>query len=125
MKENITDKVKSIQDVINIAKPSEEVLQLISYAGTDKHMIGAKNMVLAFLITEVLNQGWEPDWNDFNQRKWFPVFDMSEGAGFGHSLYAYWGTDTAGGSRLCFETEELADYAGRTFNDIYKLILNK
>jgi hypothetical protein len=125
MKENITDKVKNIQDVINIAKPSDEVLQLISYAGTDKHMIGAKNMVLAFLITEVLNQDWVPDWNDFDQRKWFPVFDMSEGAGFGGSGFVFWGTAATGGSRLCFETEELADYAGRTFNDIYKLILNK
>ena len=29
------------------------------------------------VIVEALNEGWEPDWNDDNQRKWRPWFKMS------------------------------------------------
>jgi hypothetical protein len=74
------------------------------------------------ILTKAINDNWIPNWNDENQKKWYPCFNtQSKGAsGFGFSFssfYAFWFTFV--GSRLCFETEEKANYAGNQFIDIY------
>jgi hypothetical protein len=72
------------------------------------------------LIVKAINQGWTPDWNDTNQRKWWPYFNLSSGFGFSHS-YSYYGyAPAAAGSRLCFQTEEKSNYAANQFTELYK-----
>lgn len=39
------------------------------------------------VIVKAINQGWIPDWNNTNQRKWFPWFNLSSGFGFSGSYY--------------------------------------
>lgn len=75
------------------------------------------------VIAEALNEGWTPDWSNGEFDKWYPWFDMdsSSSAGrfsFGDSddLYSY----SYVGSRLCFKSEELADYAGTQFLELYR-----
>ncbi|WP_347288249.1 hypothetical protein, partial [uncultured Alistipes sp.] len=89
-------------------------------------------------ITEALNEGWRPDWNNTNQYKYFPYFRILPGKGKGPDgkpngasaglASAY--TNNAAtytyanfGSRLCFHDPELAAYAGDTFRDLYAEIL--
>jgi len=72
------------------------------------------------VIAKAINQGWLPDWNNTNQYKWFPYFKLSSGFGFGYSIYYSTHTTTYVGSRLCFESEEKASYAGKQFTDLYK-----
>lgn len=72
------------------------------------------------IVAKAINQGWEPDWNNTNQRKWWPYFKLSSGFGFSHSAYHCDYTVTAVGSRLCFETEEKCTYAAKQFIDIYE-----
>ena len=121
----IKESVKNIEDVIAIAKPSEEELSLINYSGTNSKMIGVKNALLLFLVSEVFNQGWEPDWNNTNQPKWYPWFNMKNGVGFSDSDYADRDAAPFVGSRLCFETEELSDLSAQMFPEIYKAVLTK
>ena len=80
----------------------------------------------AVVITEALNDGWVADWEDKSQKKYFPWFYQSaSGLAFDgtdcHSSGAYAGY----ASRLCFKTAALAEYAGRTFIDVYEAILKK
>ncbi|MDD5013694.1 MAG: hypothetical protein PHW73_01155 [Atribacterota bacterium] len=75
------------------------------------------------VIVKAINQGWIPNWDDLNQRKWFPWFKMSSGFGFGDSSYACDYMYTYCGSRLCFESEEKANYAGTQFIALYKALL--
>lgn len=75
------------------------------------------------IIVRAINQGWEPDWDNTSQKKWWPWFKLSSGFGFGGSHYYYGGSYTAVGSRLCFESEEKSDYAAQQFTDIYKQFL--
>jgi hypothetical protein len=77
------------------------------------------------LIASLLREEWVPDWNDGGQRKWFPVFKYSSGVGFDFSGSGYVcaGTGSAVGSRLCFPTEELADYFGKQFIDIHRELI--
>jgi hypothetical protein len=72
------------------------------------------------LIAKALNQGWTPDWDNDNEYKYYPYFNMQSGVGFSHSGYDYRGTCTDVGSRLCYKSSDLATYAGKQFESIYK-----
>jgi len=79
------------------------------------------------LLSEAINQGWKPDTLDTNQRKWFPVFDVSSsGLAFSASRYR---CDTAYADAcfpFCFESQEQSDHAGRVFVALWEeLILRK
>jgi hypothetical protein len=80
----------------------------------------------AVVITKAIVGDWKPDWNDSNQRKWFPWFRMSSGGFvFFATDCAYSNANAGNASRLCFPTEEMAEYAGRTFTDVYSRIILK
>lgn len=83
-----------------------------------------ENQYKAIVITEAINAGWVADWNNPDQKKWIPVFYMSpSGFVFGYSIYGFSAALAGDASRLCFETEAAADYAGKTFTDIFKGII--
>lgn len=75
------------------------------------------------MITIALNpKGYRADFSDNSTKKWWPkfVWDKNKaGFGFDGSAYHFTHTDAGLGPRLCFISEELASYAGRTFLDIY------
>ena len=77
----------------------------------------------AVVITKAIVGDWKADWNYGNQWKWFPWFRMSSG-GFVFDGTSYDRSFAGAGnaSRLCFPTEEMAEYAGRTFTDVYSRI---
>jgi hypothetical protein len=75
------------------------------------------------VIVRAVNQGWIPDWNNTNQKKWWPWFNLSSGFGFSYSGYYYDDASTHVGSRLCFETEEKSDYVANQFLHLYKEFL--
>ena len=80
-----------------------------------------------FTIAEAWNKedGFVPDFSDWNQDKWFPWFKYDkDAAGF---VYAYTnGTPTVANanisSRLCFKTPERAEQFGKQFADLYNKV---
>lgn len=72
------------------------------------------------IYIKAINGLWVPDWNNDDQRKWVPVFNMKAGFGFSDAGYYDWSTDTTVGSRLCFETEEKLLHAVKHILPIYK-----
>lgn len=78
------------------------------------------------IIAKALNDDWQPDWNDENQKKWQPYFAWDkEKQDFGFSNTYCDSTNTDVGSRLCFKLRELAEYAGRQFENIFAETLNQ
>jgi hypothetical protein len=75
------------------------------------------------LIIRAINNGWTPDWNNSDQKKWWSWFDLSSGFGFSFSAYRYDCTFTTVGSRLCFESKEKCDYTTNQFINLYKDLL--
>ena len=116
----ITDRVKSLDDVYTIKGTTYEDLIRIY----PEDVISFKH---ATLIAEVLNEGWKPNWDNSNEYKYYPWFDMRSKSGFGFSrtLYDYTHTHTYVGSRLVFKSEELAEYAGKNFIDVYRDLLTR
>ncbi|ODS87271.1 MAG: hypothetical protein ABS44_11685 [Chryseobacterium sp. SCN 40-13] len=74
------------------------------------------------LIVNALNEEWKPDWTNSSQTKYFPWFKMGSSSGSGFSFHDYdnWLSNSTVGSRLCFKSRELAEYAGKQFTEIYK-----
>lgn len=73
------------------------------------------------IIAEALNEGWTPDWDNENEWKYWPWFYLNKpGFRFHDSPFSNASTDTAGGSRLCFRTRELSDYAAKTFISLWE-----
>jgi hypothetical protein len=115
---NIMDRIKTMQDVYNELKLDAFCHErLLTESGLSKDEKAYKRLKL---IVKALNEGWVPDWDDSNQRKYFPWFNFGSGSGFSSFAYDSWIADSGVGSRLCFRSAELAEYAGKQFTSIYK-----
>jgi hypothetical protein len=74
-------------------------------------------------ITKALNEDWKADLYDTDQYKYYGWFNLSSG-GFVFRRTDYDSTyaNAGVGSRLCFKSSVLAEYAGKQFIDYYKII---
>ena len=122
---DITERVKSVEDAIReLGNNDVEVIQLnrMKSIGLQNHIIGNQELIV---IAKALNEGWQPDWQNDNEYKYFPWFDMDNSSSAGRfsfcasvNLYSNSGV----GSRLCFKSRELSNYAGNQFEDIYRKV---
>ncbi|WP_157474625.1 hypothetical protein [Dyadobacter sp. Leaf189] len=120
---DIKDRVKSYEDACRLLqiKPA----QLSEFTVVPREF---RAPTYAFhrlcVIAKALNEGWEPDWDNNNQYKYYPWFDMrsKSAGGSGFSFYDSYCVSSFAtvGSRLVFRTDELARYAGTQFLEIYR-----
>jgi hypothetical protein len=82
----------------------------------------AKLVIISRAANMIANKGkeWAPNWEDYNEWKYCPWFEMGGSSGFRFDGYAYWRTRSLVGSRLCFISREVATYIGEQFEDLYK-----
>lgn len=115
--DKITDRIKTYEDACRVLgeAPLNELACFIS--GLTQDEIFYRKLKT---ITKALNEGWTPDWSDGDQKKWFPYFNTSPGFAFDDTYFSYSCPLAGDGSRLCFKSKELAEYAGRQFTDLYK-----
>ena len=118
---DIKDKVKSFEDACKVLDitPSVPVVTGIPEKYQKPLIANYQLMVIA----EALNEGWTPDWSNGEWDKWYPWFDMDASSSAGRfSFYAAVNRYSCSlvGSRLCFKSEELADYAGTQFLELYR-----
>ena len=118
--QKITDRIKTFNDACEALSidPTKQIPAQVP--GSDGEAIKAYAMM--FIIARALNEGWKPDWNNSSQYKYYPWFDMRAGSGFSGTFYVFSVTDACVGSRLCFKSRELAEYAGTQFVELYKLM---
>ena len=72
------------------------------------------------IIAEALNEGWKPDWKNSSEWKYYPWFRMSSGSGLAYYVCGTHSSYSPVGSRLCFKSSDLAEYAGEQFKDLYE-----
>lgn len=124
--DNITDRVKSFEDACQVLGISTNVPEVKGLPRKHQKAIIANYKLI--VIAEALNEGWKPNWQDSDEYKYYPWFDMSNPAGVGYSNTPYTASNTYAtfGSRLCLKNRELAIYFGQTFTDLFNdsLLLN-
>jgi hypothetical protein len=115
----ITDKVKTFEDACKVLGLDPKQLPVVDLLPEKDR----KSIIAYYKLTVIiraLNEGWEPNWNDWDEYKYFNWFYL-DSAGFGGAATttAATGTYTNIGSRLCFKNDTLARYARVQFRDLY------
>lgn len=119
--QKITDIVKSFEDALALhGKVSDNLQILFSYNGVDREMVATVAFAKLSLIRKVLNEGWEPNWENSKELEYYAWFNMSSGVGLSYYDYGYACSSTHVGSRLVFKTKDLAEYAAKQFKDLYQ-----
>ena len=125
--------MKTEQELIDSIKTFEDALKATGRPDCqnfsnvpEEHRKYFKAQYKVVVITEALNDGWNPDWDDDAEWKYFPWFVMSPGSFACADAYCRYSASSAGtGSRLCFRTQALAKYAGVQFVEIWKDLMLK
>ncbi len=119
----VTDRIKSYKDACTELgiEPMDEAEMLRQ--GFRQDEIDRRKLET---ITFALNGGEHLDWTNSDQIKWLPYFTFKAPSGFAFRDTSGWySLATAGdASRLCFKSDELARYAGQTFTDLYRSIID-
>ena len=115
---NIIDGICSFNDILALAGTTRERFD------AEHGRLSARKYALEQLelIATVLNEGWVPDWSNGSEYKHYPYFQWNKsgsGVGFAGASYGYDCTCTYVGSRLVFRNAKLAEFAGKTFIEIY------
>ena len=118
LSEKVTDRVETYEDAMKeTGRP--DVPEFSELPEDIREYFKAQYKIL--VITEALNEGWKADWKDENQKKWVPWFEVSpSGFVFSDTYYRYSYPYAGYASRLCFKNEELAEYAGKQFVELYR-----
>lgn len=121
--EKITDKVKSFEDACKHLGLNPNDLPVV-YMLPEKD----RKSIIAFykltIIIRALNEGWEPDWSNWDKWKYYNWFYVEKGGDQRSSGFRYnaTGSDVTRActvSRLCCGTYDDAGYIGKQFEDLY------
>lgn len=104
----------------------EDVARLVTDINP-KHLKSLIALNKLFTIAEAWNRedGFVPDFSDWNQNKWFPWFKYDkDAAGFVYAATNSTSTNANApiGSLLCFKTPERAEQFGKQFEDLYNKV---
>lgn len=116
----ITDRIKTYEDACaELGIYSLDEAKLMDF-GLTKHDIAYQKLAT---VVKALNEDWTPDVCDSSVYRWYPWFKTNGSP----SSFAFDGSDcgsavaSAGcGSRLCLKSNELSDYCGKQFIDLWK-----
>lgn len=117
--------IKTFEDACAALKLDPAALPVVTGL-PEKHQKAIQAHYKLVIIAEALNDGWKPIWKDWEECKYYPWFQMDSdddevpGSGFSYYVYRYDDAFACVGSRLCFKTRALAEYAGKQFSSLYK-----
>ena len=113
----ITDRIKTYEDAC--AELGVDTISEIDFSTSELTPDEINYRKLKTIIKALVGD-WKADWSNSDQQKWQPYFGLSGGVFvFDDTYYGYSIADAGNGSRLCFPTSELAEYAGKQFIEIY------
>jgi hypothetical protein len=110
-----------------INKNDNPMLEVYKYYGTteeefDKLYENLPNHVKAFekecMVVTFYNKDWKPNWDDSDERKYYPWFYLGNDFRLRHSAYFY--SCSCVSSRLCFRSEEDCEEAVEKFFEVYR-----
>ena len=122
---NILDQFTSFEEAYDLSDESTKIECAIFKTDTPDVVAFKKlKLIVRLANTDPLTgEVWKPNFQDSNQRKWFPVFVLSSGFGFSDSYYYCGHAHTDVGSRLCFENQHNSDIIAKRFIDLYEVFL--
>ena len=120
---NIMDRVKTFEDACKELGRQPYNVDSLMKLGLTKNDIAYQKMVV---IVEALNEGWKPDVCNSDVERWYPWFKPNgspSSFAFDDSLCGYGSACAGSGSRLALKSEQLANYCGKQFIELWKEML--
>lgn len=120
---SIMDRVKTFEDACKELGRQPYNVDSLMKLGLTKNDIAYQKMVV---IVEALNEGWKPDVCNSDVERWHPWFKPNgspSSFAFGDSGYGGEYAYAGSGSRLALKSEQLANYCGKQFLELWKEIL--
>jgi len=119
----IEDRIKDFNDIC--AEAGVDPADFVIPVGASQRQIGSIAFNRIQLIFEVANEGWEADWDNSNQPKYYIIWKYTPGSGF--SSYGCADTYSASyvGSRLSTFSAERAKWIAETFRNEFNQFLTK
>lgn len=120
---NVMERIKTFEDAISELGDGHKLVQ--AYNAWKKFGINKQEDIDAYLklriIASALNEGWNPEFTK-GENRWYLWFEPTKDGGVEYtgSVIALSYADTYVGSRLALKNEELAEYCGTQFIDIWK-----
>jgi hypothetical protein len=115
---SIMERVKTFEDACHEVKLDPK--SALPYENPETEDEEYMNAIMQLrIISRALNEGKRLTLKD---ARWFPYYYVSSGFVFHDTRYGGSAASTASASALCFKTSELAEYAGKQFIDIYKVV---
>lgn len=115
---DITERIKTIDDAydaIGEVRPTDDDFKERGFTPDEIRRRHLK------VIAKALNEGWEADMYNTEQRKYYPWFEVgSSSFAFSDTGYGYSDAYAGDASRLCFKSAELARYAGQQFTTLFE-----
>jgi hypothetical protein len=119
--------LKTFEDACKVEGIEKLNLDLSSFPEALRAPVEAatKLMIINKAANRIDNNGeeWKPDWNDYDEYKYTPWFEMGGSSGFRYDVYDIWLSASGVGSRLCFKERSTAVYIGQQFTDLYKQLM--
>ena len=120
---SIMDRVKTFEDACKELGRQPYNVDSLMKLGLTKNDIAYQKMVV---IVEALNEGWKPDVCNSDVERWYPWFKPNgspSSFAFYDSACAYEDAFAGSGSRLALKSEQLANYCGKQFIELWKEML--
>lgn len=119
--------IKSFEDACKVHGIDPSILPDVTalQQGMGDYIVNSYKLAV---IVAAINDGWVPDYSNYNQRKWYPWFwcengyKPGSGSGFSFVVSVCYFTDSRVGARLVFESEEKCEYTAKTFLDLYEKV---
>ena len=120
---NSWENIKSVEDAIKILGEKDEEVSLlrdIQHVSLPRHILAEQELVV---IIKAVNEGWEADFDNHNQPKYFPWWYLGKNFSLRCVDFSY--SRSYVPRRLCLETREKGEYMSSEFKNLYKEYLNK
>lgn len=117
---DITKKIKSYEDACKVLGLNPENQPCVdSVSEKDRNSIIAYHKLI--VIVRALNEGWEADFSNHDQYKyWNWLWVDTAGFVCASTYYSATRASATVGSRLCFKNRKLAEYAITQFKSLYE-----
>lgn len=127
---DITTQINSYEDACKILNIQPLTLENFSHLPEGQRQYYYSHHRITTAI-EASKEGHQFDWNDYDDRKYFPWWDMETygdapaGSGFSYDGYVCDSSGTDVGARLCTRTSAATAHLAKVFFEDYRVIMKE
>lgn len=119
---NPTETINTWEDVCAFHKMSTDALPDVSKLSPEDGEVVIADFKLKKSI-DAINDGHVFDWTIWDEKKYYPWWDMSSGSGLSYGGYDYTAAHAHVGSRLCYVSKEKMLHGVKVLFELYKTVL--